>query len=403
MVLEDAFPEGTGDLRGLTTNPDPQFTENPALLHNLQLRLRPELIVKPDPLTMYLGFWGTTMWKINVAAALVNDVESWWTRSGRFPTQDEFDVFTAGTSRGLYNKELAFPIAYFANSSYLFWAARRSPYYPKKPTPTSLLAGLKRFRIADPPGFREMLVQKSFMMLFILFSSGLVTRTFGAFRYASDMQDPPTPEDIQRRRVALANDHRRLHQNRDPGFTGQILQQMGFNVRAAQVEEQGQSQYDGASSSAASSESELVYGTSQNGQDVSAPQPSYGSLQNSGNGSSQPDSKLDFFGSSDEDDASPTAPEYRNTSMTGVSTGSAWDRIRQQNSTQGSRPVAPRQWGQSQAQSGTESTNDSLPIDQDRYDYDRRREKDAAQADFNKMMDAERNASSEGPSRGRNW
>jgi hypothetical protein len=191
-----------------------------------------------------------------------------------------------------------------------------------------------------------------------------------------------TPEDIQRRRVALANDHRRLHQNRDPGFTGQILQQMGFNVRAAQVEEQGQSQYDGASSSAASSESELVYGTSQNGQDVSAPQPSYGSLQNSGNGSSQP---------------------YRNTSMTGVSTGSAWDRIRQQNSTQGSRPVAPRQWGQSQAQSGTESTNDSLPIDQDRYDYDRRREKDAAQADFNKMMDAERNASSEGPSRGRNW
>ncbi|KAJ5980676.1 Endo-1-3(4)-beta-glucanase [Penicillium waksmanii] len=411
------FPSGKWELRGgVTSTANPQIIENPALLHSNPVRLRPELLVKPDPITLYLGFWGTSIWKLSVAGELAHDVENWWVKTGRIPTQDEFDVFTAAGSRALYNKDLGFPIGYFLGSSYLFWGARKSPYYPKKPSLANFFTGLNGFRLKEPAAFRTMLGQKCFMMLFILTASGIVTRYSAAFRYAEDLQDPrmsgymsatenSTPEAIQMRQRALAHDRHRRMKAHDYGFAGRILEDLGYTRHTMTGQgEQGQSKYDSASSATVSSENETAYGTSQNGQDASAPQSSYGSVQNSGNGSSQSDSKLDFFGSSDEDAASPTAPEYRNTSMTGMSTGSAWDRIRQQNSAaQGSRSAAPRQWGQAQAQSDTGPTNDSFPIDQDRYGYNRRREKDQAQADFDKLMDAERNASSEGPSRGRNW
>ncbi|CAI7641525.1 unnamed protein product [Penicillium pancosmium] len=409
MVLDDASFEESGNPGGITSTANPQLSKNPALLHSNPVRVRPELLVKPDPITLYLGFWGTTIWKLSLAGELANDVEGWWVTSGRIPTQDEFDVFTAAGSRALYTKHLAYPMGYFLSSSYLFMGARKSPYYPKKPTLANFFTGLNGFRLNDPAGFRTMLGQKCFMMLFILFTSGISTRFAAAFRYAQDLQDPrlsgyksamenSTSEDIQTRKLALGNDRQRRMKTLDYGFAGRILEDLGYTRYSITGQgKKGQSRHDSASSATDSSEGEISYDTSQNGQDASVPQSSYGSVQNSGYGSSQADSKLDFFGSSDEDDASPTAPEYRNTSMTGMSTGSAWDRIRRQNSAQGSRPAAPRQWGQAQAQSDTGSTNDSLPIDQDR------REKDQAQADFDKMMDAERNASSEGPSRGRNW
>ncbi|KAJ5397919.1 hypothetical protein N7509_006032 [Penicillium cosmopolitanum] len=415
MVLDDTFREESGNPRGITSTANPQLSENPALIHSNPVRVRPELLVRPDPITLYLGFWGTTIWKLSLAGELAHDVERFWVASGRIPTQDEFDVFTAAGSRAIYTKDLAFPMTYFLGSSYLFLGARKSPYYPKKPTLANFFTGLNGFRLNDPAGFRTMLGQKCFMMLFILTTSSLTTRFAAAFRYAQDLQDPrlsgynsamenSTPEDIQTRKRALSNDRHRRMKTLDYGFAGRILEDLGYTRYGITGQgEKGQSRDDSASSATVSFEDETAYGTNPNGQDASVPQSSYGSAQNSGNGSSQSDSKLDFFGSNDEDDASPTAPEYRNTSMTGTSTGSAWDRIRRQNSAQGSRPAAPRQWGQAQAQSDTGSTNDSLPIDQDRYDYDRRREKDQAQAEFDKMMDAERNASSEGPSRGRNW
>lgn len=409
MVLDDASLDGSQSLGGINSVATPP---NPALIHSLPLHLRPELLVKPDPFTLYGAFWGKTLWHFRIARSLTFQVEESWVESGRLPTQDEFDAFTAAESRETYTSRLAYPITYFLGSSYLYLGARRSPYYPKKPTPAKLLSGLYQYRLADQAGFRSMIVQKCFSTLFIFATSAIITGFAAQVRYQSDMQDPrlsgyntakehATPEEVQSRKRALANDRRRRMKTRDLGLTLPFLQDLGYSLPGQG--EQDRSKDDSASSAAVSSESETADGTSQNDHDVYVPQPSYGSGQDPGNWSSQSNSKQDFFGSIDDDDASPTAPEHRNTSMTGASTGSVWDRIRQQNSAQGSRPAPPRQWGQAQAQSETMPTNDTLPIDQDRYDYDRRREKDQAQADFDKMMDAERNASSEGPSRSRNW
>lgn len=213
----------------------------------------------------------------------------------------------------------------------------------------------------------------------------------------------------------MANERHRLMKTGGKSLFHQILQDL--EQPSGYQGERDQYGYDSAPLATVSSESDMAYGTSQNGYGTTASQPSstsdprdqqiygqLGSAQSSATRSSQSDPTSDFFGSTsdDDDDASPTAPEYRNTNMAGMSTGSAWDRIRQQNSAQSSRSPprqAPMQWGQSQEQS-PRPTDDLPSNEQERYSYDRRREKDQAQAEFDNMMEAERNASSEAhPSR----
>lgn len=431
MALDDASPQGSGNPSAYASTDPSQGSYNPTMPKPFPVQIRPELIVKPDALTLYFGFFGARNWKRNVADVLTRRAGDTWVLTGRSPTQDELDAMTTLSSRSLYHKRAGLPISYFVGTGWLYYQARRSPMFPKNPTPANLLAALHKFRIEDRAGFMAVLGRTAFRMLFLTSSIMMVsnfTALWGEAR--NSLSDPrmqsfidavhnAKPEDVNRRKLAIANERYRRTKANEKNIISQIEGNQGLSGSYDQGE-QAQYGYDNASPAAVSSESDMAYGTSQVGQSAPAQQSysapasreqqaygQYGPAQGTGNRPSQADSGSDFFFGSSDDDASPTAPEYRNTNMDGRPAGSAWERIRQQRSSQGSRPSAPgqasMQWGQAQAQSRPEAANDSLPSDQDKYDYDRRREKDQAQADFNKMIEAERNASSDGPPRNRNW
>lgn len=420
MVLDGALPQESMNPGSNTPAAIPQGS--------LPVRLRPELVVKPDAFTLYFGFFGSKLWKENVADSIVDRVGQIYVVAGRAPTQDEMDVMTTLSSRAVYTRRLSLPIFYGIGSSWLFYKARQSPKFPKNPTPANLLAKLHEMRLTDKGAFNSMLARSCFQMLFLLSGVHILTSfaaTWG--ETAGTLGDPrmktfiddirgANQDDMRRRKLAIANEGYKRGKDGRRNIALQVIRDLG----GYGYEESAQSEYDSASPAAALPDNDIVYNTDrEDGQypsTTSSPSMSgprgqqqaygqYGSTQIAGDQSSQSDLTSDFFGSND-DDASPTAPEYKNTNIAGVSTGSAWDRIRQQNSAQGSRSPsrqAPMQWGQAQAQSKPESSNDFPSGDGDRYDFDRRREKEQAQADFDKMMDAERNASSEGPPRTRTW
>lgn len=428
MAADNASPQGSIDT-GATS---PQDDNYPALPSRLPVRLRPELVMQPDALTLYLGFFGTRNWRDLLAEGIVSRVGGIWVAGGRSPTQDELDSITTSASRAVYTKRLSFPIFYTAGASWLYYQARQSHLFPKNPTPANLLSTLHNFRMADRAAFRSLLFRSSFQMLFLFSATHIVTSFAATWNETSfTLKDPRmktfvedlrnlNQEDARRRKLAITNDlHRRSKDGSKP-ISDQIREELGIDSNHDQGD-QGHYAYDSVSPSAVSTESDMTYSTGQsNDQDVSAPgssslpssreQQMYGQYGSAGRAASQSsggDLTSDFFGSNDNDDASPTAPEYRNTNINDMPSGSAWDRIRQQNSAQSSRPAAPRQvpmqWGQAQAQNRSAPENSSFSSEQSRYDYDRRREKEQAQANFDKMMEAERNAAGDGPSRGGTW
>ena len=428
MAADNASYQGGGG-PGTTSPQDGNYSTLPS---RLPVRLRPELVVQPDALTLYLGFFGTSHWRNILAENIVNRVGGIWVAGGRAPTQDELDSITASSSQSVYTKRLAFPISYTLGASWLYYQARKSPLFPKNPTPANLLSALQNFRITDKVGFKGALFRSSFQMLFLTSATHVLTSFAATWNETgATLKDPRmrtfvedlrnlNPEDARRRKLAVATDlHKRSKDGSKP-ISDQIREELGLDSYHGQGD-QGQYGYDSVSPSPVTTESDMAYSTGQsNGQEASvsgySSQPSsreqqtHGQYGSAGRADSQPsggDLTSDFFGSNDNDDASPTAPEYRNTSINNMYSGSAWDRVRQQNSTQSSRPPAPRQapmqWGQAQAQSRSESEDSSFSSEQIRYDYDRRREKEQAQADFDKMMDAERNAAGDGPARGGTW
>lgn len=93
-------------------------------------------------------------------------------------------------------------------------------------------------------------------------------------------------------------------------------------------------------------------------------------------------SSSDFF-----DDASPTAPEYQTSKATSrpTSNENAWDRIRRENASRASASAPSSQSGWGRPQQSTSSEHES--------DQTSQRERESAQRDFDRMLDAERQVS----------
>ncbi|KAJ5098257.1 hypothetical protein N7532_005258 [Penicillium argentinense] len=430
MVVDGDSPQGGGYPSYNASNSLPQDGHNPAMAKYFPVQIRPELIVKPDVFTLYFGFLGVWNWKRHVGNALTERVENTWLLTGRAPTQDEMDCMTTLSTQTIYYKRMGLPISSALGTALLYNQARKSPTFPKNPTPANLLARLHQLRLADNTTFYRLLAQSAFKMIFITSLGVMVSNGTALWKEASSMLSDPRmknfveearsqkPEDVRRRKVVAATERYKRTRSGEKDVGREVREEMGQAGSYSQGEQSYG--YESASPAVAASESDMAYGTEQADnqgsfdQSYSAParnqqaygQPGYG--QQTNNQSSQSSSGSDFFFGSNDDDASPTAPEYRNTGMDGVPAGGAWERIRKQNMAQNSPPAvspsqAPMQWGRSQAQSSPEPVNDSLPSDRDRYDYERKRDKEQAQADFDKMMEAERNASNDGPTRGRGW
>lgn len=424
MVLDDASPQAGSPPNNNalpSTSSAPRMTPDPIFAKYFPLKINPELVVKPDLFTLYFGFWGVNNWRRCIANSLTDRIEHQWIITNRFPTQDEMDVYTTANSRGLYYKTMGLPASAFLSTAWVYRSIRKDPAWPKRTgTPAEFIKHFQTHSLVNREYLVNLAMKSGFKMIFWTTTGYLIASFAGSWADAQTVITDPrmkpftddlrhmSKEDMQKRKMHATVDRLRRERSGEKTITGQIRDDLN-DVRGY---DRPQSDYDNSASYGAQSESDMSYNTYQEDQNnstgQSAPYTSrpqvYGTPRGMGNEpASQSDSGSDFFFSGSDDDASPTAPEYRNTNPDGSSAGSAWDRVRRQNNSGAQQPPArpPRmqQWGQQNA-----PESDFAPAnDQDRYNLERRRDKEQAHADFNKMVEAEKSAYSDTSSQNRGW
>lgn len=431
MTLDDAAPQA-GAIPSNNTRPNPQAEKsmgpNPAMASNFHLQIKPELIVKPDLFTMMCGFLGHRNWRQQVAYTMMERVENSWVLTGRPLTQDELDAFTTYSSRTLYYRRMGVPVSSFLGTTWLYYTISKGAGLPLSAGPASVYEYLRTQARIDKAGFRSMIAASAFKMLFIT-TAGAIFSGFAALytETANVIVDPrlrgfvedmrgQKPEEVRQRKLNAASERIRRMRSGEKDIEGYIVEEM--RSPGSHLDQNDQDPYAYENSATVSPASDTSYGTSQNDQQtgsvsqqrpvVNAPRRSWGyggqvPSQQGASGESSADT--DFFFGGKDDDASPTAPEYRYTNPDGSPAGSAWDRLRRQNAGPSARGPPPQQ---SRPQWGREQDSPNSPTyvpagDRDPYDLNRSREKDQAQADFDRMMEAERNASNVGATQGRGW
>ncbi|KAJ5159831.1 uncharacterized protein N7482_006835 [Penicillium canariense] len=426
MVLDDGSPQaGRYSENNVSASSPAQqsMAANPAMARNFHLRVKPELVVRPDLFTMVFGFLGPSNWARNVAYTMMERVENSWLLTGRAITQDELDAFTTHSTRTLYYRRLGVPISSFIGTAYLYNKFRKDAGLPSNASPRAVFTFLRKYASVDKAGFRSMIASSAFKMLFIT-TAGAIGSGFAALysetksvisdprlkNFVEDMRGQK-PEEVRQRKLQAASERIRRMRGGEKDIEGYIFDEL--KAPGSHPEQNDQDQYanDNSASETASPGNDMKYNTSQDVQQrpmPEAPRRSWGYGGGAGTqqgGTDESSADPDFFFGGKNDDASPTAPEYRNTNPDGSPIGSAWERLRRQNGGQSSQAAAPRQprpqWGQQQDSPNSPTYTPSG--DRDQFDYDRSREKEQAQADFDRMMDAERNIPNDQSSQNRGW
>ncbi|CAI7592904.1 unnamed protein product [Penicillium glandicola] len=416
MSSDNASPQAGQEYNNNFSNDSSQALpgHNPAIAKYNTLELRPEAIVKPDIFTLCFGFFGTAAWKQKIAKTVSERVENHYVLTARSPTQEEFDAIVEHGTRCLYQSRMGLPISSFLGTAFLYTQARKSPHFPRNPTPASLLNTVRT--LSSDPSFRGTMASAAFKLFFILTLGSMVSSGYAVSQDAMHMLTDPRlkqfvedvrktkPEDVRKRKIQAANERIRSMRSGEQDIGSQMQQAIGTPGGYAGGGGYGQEQASYDSSASANSYSEYVNAnntqeTSQSASyESSTPGLNAGAIWARGR-STQPESKsaLDFM---DDDDASPTAAEYRNTSIDGSPSGSAWDRIRRQNA--GARSQSRQQPGVSQPSQNPYSAGFNQS-DQEKYDSNQKIERDQAQAEFDRMIEAERHVSSEGSPQNRAW
>ncbi|KAF7714680.1 Uncharacterized protein PECH_008290 [Penicillium ucsense] len=424
MALDDASPQA-GSYPAPSARASPQETPslgpNPAMARNFTLRLKSDFVVRPDYFTMAFGFLGRRNWEKLVAYTMMERVENSWLLTGRVLTQDELDAFTAYSTRTLYYRRMGVPIASFLGTAYLYNKTRKDLNLPSNTSPAKVFTSLRNLAKVDKAGFRSMMGASAFKMLFLTTSGAIMsgflalwTETQGVVQdprlrgFVEDMRGQK-PEDVRQRKIKAASERVRAMRSGEQDIEPYIVQEL--RQPGAHIERSDTDSYAYDSSPTSTSDEEIPYGTPESSTQIDQQRPTpttprrpawgAGSQAVPSTGSTaEPSTSTDYFLGGPSDDASPTAPEYRNTNPDGSPSGSAWDRLRRQTGSQPSRTPPPQQWGQ--PQNSPETSTYTSGSETDMYYANKEREQNQAQAEFDRLLDAERRASSES-SQGRGW
>ncbi|KAJ5803124.1 uncharacterized protein N7503_005574 [Penicillium pulvis] len=393
MAIDDASPQAGSYLgdNASTANPSTQTTSPTFRPPNFAgLKIKPELLVRPDLFTLYFGFFGNSNWQSIAKERIVERLEGTWVMTGRNPRQEELDAFTVHTTKGMYYGRAGIPVSTFIGAAWMY--RRGAKYFPAGVNAKERLVLLRHIFLTQRQEFMSVASRVAFRLFFIGTLGGILSGMASAYVNVGGLLSDPRleewrrdskaskDEDIRKRKLQLASDsyHRARKSVENKVQVGSSDYDSG--VSEARGNDSGMGGFEPAQS-----QQQYGYGPSSDSPSTYESQPSQSRSS-------------DFFSASD-DDASPTAPEYRSTNPDG-SPMSSWDRIRQQNAS--SRPQPPmRQSPQAWGQSHNQPSSDSAPAAaQDRYDFDKSREREQAQAEFDRMMEAERNASDESTRRG---
>ncbi|KAL1863450.1 hypothetical protein Plec18167_000543 [Paecilomyces lecythidis] len=404
MVLDDASPQADGfqSDNGSSDAFDRPADPNAPFAKFYPLKIREDLIYKPGLLSMYLTFFGKRNWERRFSEHLTERFENMKLGVQRNPTQEEFDCFVETTSRGLYQSRLGLPLGVAAGVAHSLYQVRGFKDNEGRMDLKVIADHFRASAKADPAFMRGFIVASS-LKLFGWSVVGLtISSVYATFKSTTAMLADPRlerlreelreqkPEDIRKRRIERANTRYQEAQRTKQGMT-----QGAF---AETQEQQG-------NRTESSGDSPTYYGTGTTDIRESIPIPS------------QPDRRIysdqattsagkaggsDFF---DDDDASPTNPDYRidDSSSSGVIGGNTWERIRQQNMSSNVQQQRPQQTYRA-PQQPSQTSSDGI----DSYSSEegtRQRERELAQREFDRMIEAERKAGEDSPSTGqsRGW
>ncbi|KAJ5458117.1 hypothetical protein N7475_009505 [Penicillium sp. IBT 31633x] len=413
MSSDDASPQAGQNYSTSSSDASPRTLpgHNPAIAKFNKLQIRPDTIVRPDLFTLYFGFFGKGLWRRKAARTVTERVENHYVLTARPPTQDELDALVEHGTRTLYYRRLGVPVASFLGTAWLYNQARKSPLFPRNPTPAALFSTLRV--MAMDSGFRGTIGSAAFKMLFITTLGGMVSGGYAVYNDAMHMLTDPRlknfvedmrtqkPEDVRKRKLQAASERIRSMRSGDQDIgsqLGQNIGQAGEYVGGGGYEQE----QDSASPNSYSdyeSTNRTQAGSQYASNDSYKQDSNVGAVWARGRGT-QPESKsgMDFM---DDDDASPTAAEYRDTNIDGSPAGSAWDRIRQQNARAGSHPR--QQPGIGMPPPSYNPYAEFYQSGHDQHGSSDSNERNKAQADFDRMIEAERNTGSEGSPRNRGW
>lgn len=373
-----------GEPNGAILPPNPEFPI-PKYAPN---QVAAETIVRPGVL-MLPFFLGREAWRSKLHLVINRRLMAIQAVAERPLTQDEVNSVTTLASKKVYYERFGVPLGLLASA----WASNRAlmkdaefrAYYHAEGRWVHPVEGVRALinmgkvdsinagRILGNAGLRSI-----FWTLLALTGTNIVASFVETVGMATDPRLQAFRESSRRQTPEA-----RIKKSQE-AFKREAAEKKGSvtGPEAGQEEQDGQQEQErfGSVSAAASTGWES---SSPSPSPSSRPQPSAEQPQGRG-----------FF---DDDDASPTAPEYR-AAESKKQGGSAWDRIRQQNFS-GSTQQDQRSSNSWEEASGSRSDTGSSSTP----DWTRSRERQQSQAEFDRLVEAERSAGGDSWGGGKSW
>ncbi|PWY65766.1 hypothetical protein BO83DRAFT_410701 [Aspergillus eucalypticola CBS 122712] len=354
-------PPSSGDPPAVFKDPNDPFSR----FH--PLRVNPKLFKRPDPITLYLGFGGQSVWNSLVTINVIRTLEQHQRIAHRPLTQPEADATIEHCTARLYHSRIGQPVGVLVGAIACYKASQRTDIWKKNFAPEAgirrydlLIAGIQKWARENPTTWRKDAARAGMQTAFVAFVCLLIGDGIAGARDINDMMMD------SRLKGLWAEARRRRGEMRGLGEEQSQLPQ-----------QQQQQQGDGLGVQTGSDEEAARFGsstTSWGTETKKVATPSYETPKPSR------DNADDFW-----DDASPVAAEYRDKDQS-VPGESAWERIRKQNNVSAQREVRTVY---KPASSSTASAPAPAPAN------DKPSERELAQAEFDRMLEAERKMSTD--------
>ncbi|RAH44965.1 putative endo-1,3(4)-beta-glucanase [Aspergillus brunneoviolaceus CBS 621.78] len=386
------------------------------------LRVDESLIRNPNPFTLYIGLWGRTNYVAKTEMGAYRRLENMRRHTGRAPTQPEMDAMLEMMAQSARRSCLGLPLgalAGLAHQAYVLrysadWEAYFAPQVQETPAGKKVLTleGFKRgWQMMGDAGAmgggRPMAAARLFKVAVWTLVADFVASSWATFgeiaMWRGDARLERVREEMERSKHAVrlsTSPGARAVSGGDTSEEGQRRRETSaaYALVVAGELREGPSEVDGAGAGddgspvAHGMEEDYAFNSGGGGDEHGSRTNSYSEVtprarawntrtQQQQQQRQTPSSSGggDFF--DDDDDASPVAVEHRRPAG-----GSAWDRLRMNAARPQSRPQQT-EWSRAERESESESHS----------------ERERAQADFDRMLDAERNAGSDSGRRSGRW
>lgn len=349
------------------------------------LKINREHLQRPNPFLLWVGFAGPWNWERTVMYRLSQQVETIKGLLRRDLSQPELDALTEHASREMNTRRIGLPVGVTAGSIHAYYTLRKKLSMPDN---VSLFESFKTaWRLPAVQDRRSAAFQAGLRLgAWVLFMSG----NFGGYatyKFTVALSTDPRLVDFREavKRYAEARKQRLEGYREKAKQRGEGIDEMrhaGETSSGEAVEEYKGVEGRGIGTYAQAEEPRQSDAPPY--QAYQTPSRSYETPRSYNDSSSGPS---DFF-----DDASPTAPEYQTpvAAPKTLSNENAWDRIRRENASRASNPTPSAQssWGRPQQQS---PSSDYSSYENEQQSSQRDRE--SAQREFDRMLDAERQLS----------